>query len=263
MRRHPDPGAAMSPAADSRTPIAAGIAEAIAEPCGSCHARPLGLCGALLPAELDQVAGVTERMRLHAHENLFRAGTLADTVYLVASGALKVYQLLRDGRRQIVAFPYPGDFLGLATGGVHAFTAEALTETVLCRFPLPVFNRLLADVPELRSALAERACDDLNLAQRQMTVLGRKSANERVASFLLQLHAHRSHNCSPLVQLPMTRADIADYLGLTTETVSRAFSHLRVAGAIRLHGAEKAEILKLAELERLASGGGSFGDMGR
>jgi len=135
--------------------VAAGADDctAVSEPCGSCHARPFGLCASLIASQLDRVAHDTDRLRLSGQDSLFQSGTPADTVYFVASGALKLYQLLSDGRRQIVAFPYPGDFLGYGVNALHSFTAEALTETLLCRFPRPVFNQLLADLPDLQQAL--------------------------------------------------------------------------------------------------------------
>lgn len=235
----------------STEPAAAPV---VSDPCGSCHSRTYSLCACLAPGRLENLAQTVTRTRLRAHETLFERGEKAEFVYTVTSGALKLYSLLPDGRRQIVGFPYPGDFLNVGPQESHLFSCEAVTETTLCRFTHSEYAAFLENYRELKQALVERTGDELQLAQMQMTVLGRKTASERVASFLLQLLNKRSQLSANVVHLPMTRTDIADYLGLTTETVSRTFSQFRRDGLINLTISERVGLTNIAALSQLAAG---------
>jgi CRP/FNR family transcriptional regulator len=175
----------------------------------------------------------------------------------MVEGAVKLYKLLPDGRRQITGFLFPGDFLGVALNQTYAYSAEAMTDVRLCRFPRQRMEGLLRDLPKLEHRLLERAGNELVAAQEQMLLLGRKTARERLASFLLSLSARaakRGQPASPL-NLPMSRADIADFLGLTTETVSRTFTQFKKAGVIGLPGQSLVELLQPDALAALAEGG--------
>ena len=167
---------------------------------------------------------------------------------------LRLSRLLPDGRRQVVGFAMVGDFLGLALPERFTVTAEALAPTKLCRFEKRAFAGLVADAPHLLQRLYERAGYELTLAQDHMMLLGRRTAEEKVASFLLGLRARyaRIGQNSVTVELPMGRQDIADHLGLTIETVSRMLTRLDrdkailiVPGGVRL--------LDIARLEELAA----------
>ena len=178
---------------------------------------------------------------------------------MVTQGALKLYTLLADGRRQVTGFMFPGDFLGLSVDDEYAFTVEALESSELWWFSRDTFERFLADHPQVERELYRLAAHELAEAQRQMVLLGRKAAHERLASMFLalQLRAERaSGEPQQVFDLPMSRVDIADYLGLTKETVSRMIAHLRSRGLIRLQSQTRVEVLDRAGLQFVAEGEG-------
>jgi CRP/FNR family transcriptional regulator, anaerobic regulatory protein len=188
---------------------------------------------------------------MEAGRLVFAVGDLAEDVHRLTSGMLKLYKLTQDGRRQVVGFMVPGDFLGLAFGRTYAYSAEAITPAAACRFPRARFFRLLEAFPSLEKEILSRTSTELAAAQDQMLLLGRKTARERLASFLLRLAERRGEHDGP-IELPMSRGDIADYLGLTSETVSRTFTSLRQAGLIELPAAHQLVIRRPAELDRAA-----------
>jgi len=164
------------------------------------------------------------RMRFKRNEEIFGEGEPAHYVYRVVSGAVRTIRFSCDGRRQILAFHLPGDVFGLELGREHALTAEAVAD---CEVSL--IRRSLIDAAAAQEATAAQALlallqRQLQAAQEHALVLGRKGAGERVAAFLLQLADRVSARCE--IDLPMSRADIADYLALTIETVSRAFTQM-------------------------------------
>lgn len=224
------------------------------DPCGVCAARSLSVCGALADAGLRRLNAISDHREFVAGETLAREGDPATQLFNITAGTVRVHKLLPDGRRQIVGFLFPGDFLGLATGERFAFSAEAITAGSACRFPRKAYRQLLREMPELEASLLDRTANELRAAQDQMLLLGRKTAIERFASFLLDLSARsrRPGVEGNEVQLPMTRTEIADYLGLTTETVSRVTSRLKTRGVIRLLTLHSLRIEKPAELAALA-----------
>lgn len=226
------------------------------EPCGSCGARPLGVCAELGGRELKSMACANTTIALDAGAALFHEGDENPYVYNVVDGALKLYRLLPDGRRQITGFLFRGDFLGLGGRGPSSFTAQALTPLQTCRFRRGDFDRLLAALPALERRLVAMAGDELLAAQEQIVLLGRKTAKERVASFLIRSgERQQALGGKPnLVHLPMSRLDIADYLGLTIETVSRTFTQLKTSGLIRLTAVDEVLLAQPQALESLAQG---------
>jgi CRP/FNR family transcriptional regulator len=177
-------------------------------------------------------------------------------VFNVTAGAVKVYKLLADGRRQMTGFLFPGDFLGLANEKTYAYSAEAITHTMLCRFPRRKLQRLLEEYPKMEHRLLAMASHELAAAQEQMLLLGRKTAREKIASFLLMLsrRATQRGQAGDPVSVPMSRNDIGDYLGLTTETVSRAFTQLKQSGSINLLQGGKVKLADRDRLESIAEG---------
>ena len=141
---------------------------------------------------------------------------------------MRLYKLLPDGRRQIVGFALPGDFLGMATSARHSFSADAIGAVAVCRFSKTSFARFIEDKPHLLRRINELAIRELSQAQDHMVLLGRRSAEEKVATFLLGWRDRLVQLRGPAntVPLPMSRQDIADFLGLTIETVSRTFTKL-------------------------------------
>lgn len=220
--------------------------------CSDCGARAFSVCGSLDEAGLDRLDAIAEHLTLGAGQSLIREGDDARHVFNVTSGSVRVYNLLPDGRRQIIGFLFAGDFLGLTSGETHVFSAEAIEPATVCRFVRSEYRALIRDIPALEAALLDRAGHELAAAQNQMLLLGRKTAMERIASFLLALPdldpARRGPNGE--VRLPMTRSEIADYLGLTIETVSRTLTQFQQNSAIELPSSRR---MILRDREALAS----------
>jgi CRP-like cAMP-binding protein len=198
-------------------------------------------------AALDRIGTVVSLRRDQA---LFGEGDPAQYFYKVLTGAVRSCRVLADGRRHIAEFLLPGDFVGIEAAGSHHSIAEAVTDTTLMRYSRPALDRLVQQQPRLGKSLLGLICGELYAAQAQMLLLGRKNAVERLASFLLGM-AERSGEVDRVL-LPMTRCDIADHLGLTTETVSRIFSQLKSQGVIRLGAGSEVELKHRDELEALA-----------
>jgi len=212
----------------------------------------LTLCRGLERQAVSHVVAISSLCKRAAGETLFSEGEAADGAFEVVKGTLRLYKLLPDGRRQIVGFPAAGTLLGLAPEGAHVYSAEAVTDVTLCRYPRASFNRLVDSVPGLARRLWAVTADELRFAQDQLLLLGRKTAAEKVASFLLLLSDQQQ---SPTeVEVPMTRSDIGDYLGLTIETVSRTLTKLKRDKTIGLTSACRITLRDRDQLEALAAG---------
>jgi CRP/FNR family transcriptional regulator len=226
-------------------------------PCEHCEIRGQAPCSVLDCNALAEFKRLGPTLRLSAGQTLFREGDPTSRVFTLTKGSLKLYRLLADGRRQVVGFKFAGDFLGISIDEEHRFTADLIKDTEFCSFPRNRFAAFLSEHPDLEYRLYRLAAHELSAAEEQFVLLGRKSALERVATFLLNL-ADRRRQFAELstasVELPMSRSDIADYLGLTKETVSRAFSVLRSRRLIRLKTMHQVEILDRPALERAAEG---------
>jgi CRP/FNR family transcriptional regulator len=184
---------------------------------------------------------------------IFWEGDDARHVFEVVEGVLRVFRILSDGRRVITGFLYPGDLLGVSLKDHYLYTAEAVTRTKLRRYEHGRFQDEINRSPELRPQLFACLCDEMAAAQDQMVLLARKSAEERVASFLLviarRLGGEQKH---PVVEIPMTRLDMADYLGLTIETVSRTMTRLTNCGVIAPSSRHAIVVRRLGQLAVLA-----------
>lgn len=203
-------------------------------PCAACPVRSLAICAALEPEQLGLLDEINQRVSIDAGATLIAEGDPAHHLFNVSTGTLRVHKLLPDGRRQIIGFLFAGDFVGLAVKQEYAYSVEAIAPSEICRFPRKDLEALLERFPKMGRELFARASDELAIAQDQMLLLGKKTARERVASMLLSLARRaelRGVKNGP-IELPMTRNDIGDYLGLTTETVSRTFTKLRNEGLI-------------------------------
>jgi len=244
------------PAAMSEPVRFHAVLSAKAHPCDTCPARALSICAAMRIEDLGRLATARVTQRVEAGATFIDESEPADHYFNITAGAVKVYKLLPDGRRQITGFLFAGDLLGLAFNGVYAYSAEALTSLSVCRFPRRQLDRLLDDFPMMEKRLLAMASNELAAAQEQMMLLGRKTAHERIASFLLSTadRQERLGGSRDRVQLPMTRSDIADYLGLTTETVSRVFTSLKKRGWILLKSNSEVQVAERDALEELATG---------
>jgi len=226
-------------------------------PCLGCEARRSAVCGVLEGGNLALLRASGHSHKLKEGEPLFHEGDEARQVYTLTHGTLKLYKLLPDGRRQVTGFMFPGDFLGISVDDTHAFSAEALEDTCLCQFRRSRFDEFVEAHPQMERELYRVAAHELAAAQQQMVLLGRKTAAERLASFLLVLfdRSEAEHDAPRrFVRLPMSRSDIADYLGLTKETVSRMITMFRSQRLIRLESLDVVEILNRHRLTELAEG---------
>ncbi|GAB4154026.1 MAG: helix-turn-helix domain-containing protein [Sphingomonadales bacterium] len=178
--------------------------------------------------------------RFARHGEIHAQGEPADKLYKVLTGAVRTAQLLADGRRQIGGFYLPGEVFGLADGEPHGFTAEALAPTTLLVLRRDTLISRAARDPKLSRDLWQLTTAQLARTERHLMVLGRKTALERVACFLLDLSARGGDNDD--IVLPMCRQDIADYLGLTIETVSRMMTRLEQMGLIALPSSRRVRL---------------------
>jgi len=224
-------------------------------PCFGCAVRHLAVCGSLESDALREFKANGPSVDYEAGQTVVFEGDRAANVYSLTSGLIRLSKLLPDGRRQIAGFLFPGDFLGITMEEEHAFTAEAVAPSALCRFPRRQFDDFVADHPALERRLYAVAAHELAAARQQLVLLGRKTASERIASFLLML-ADRcpSMPAGDETDFPMSRADIADYLGLRIETVSREITSLKTARVIQLTGRHSFRILDRGRLDQLAEG---------
>jgi CRP/FNR family nitrogen fixation transcriptional regulator len=210
------------------------------------------------PTSLDELGMTSDsNPRVSLNEFTYRKGAEiygekepADYVYQVKVGAVRSYKLLSDGRRQIGAFHLASDIFGLENGGAHRFTAEAIVDTTV----LLIKRRSLELVAESDAMVARNLLSmtttNLQHAEDHMLLLGRKTSLERVAAFLIEMDKRLT--AASVLALPMSRRDIADYLGLTLETVSRALSRLHELGILGFIGTNQRQIV-LLDRAQLAS----------
>lgn len=226
-----------------------------AEPCASCGARPHSICAAIEPADLARLAAVAVVSGAARGQVFVTEGDAADSFFNVTAGTARLFKSLPDGRRQITGFAGRGHFLGLAVSDSYGFSAEAVEPLEYCRFSRRRLRLLFDDFPALERRLLEIASNELVAAQEQMLLLGRKTARERVASFLLARSGPHAPCAGPSerLHLPMTRGDIADYLGLTIETVSRTLTRLK---GNRLIGMANPSDIVIRDRVGLAEAGG-------
>jgi len=234
------------------SPVAA---DPTGQPCADCAIRCFGVCTALDKVELRELKHLGRHIDFVSCATVFGQEDTTTSVYNLLKGVMRLYKLLPDGRRQIIGFALPGDFLGMGTSARHSFSADAIGAVAVCRFSKTSFARFIEDKPHLLRRINELAIRELSQAQDHMVLLGRRSAEEKVATFLLSWRDRLVQLRGPAntVPLPMNRQDIADFLGLTIETVSRTFTKLerdRVIGiqpgSVRLLDPARAEAMAAA-----------------
>jgi CRP-like cAMP-binding protein len=205
---------------------------------------------------LDKRFGAAAPRVLQAREHIFFEGDAKDHVYQVEKGTMCLYKTLPDGRRQIVDFAYPGDFIGLGAPGDHVFSAQAITLTRLRCLPAGLLHEVARHDPEIGLQLYRALSDQLLAARDLLLTVGQRNATERLAALLFALSRRNERNDADpeRIALPMTRADIADFLSLTIETVSRTFTKLRQSGIIDLVQSSLVVVRDRHTLERLAAG---------
>jgi len=196
--------------------------------CLDCKVRLSSVCASLSDDELMLLDAMAQETTFAPKQSMFGQGQPAHSVYNITAGVVRLYNVLRDGRRQIVGFALPGDFLGLAMRDAFGFSADAIDTVTACAFSRPAYAALVDAKPHLLRRLHQFSTHELTLAQDQMMLLGRRTAEERLICFLLTMQERWGKIGKPsvTVPLPMSRQDIADFLGLTIETVSRTFTKL-------------------------------------
>lgn len=223
--------------------------------CHDCSLSHLCLPDSLLEAEISRLEGIIKRNRpLHKHEYLIRAGDSVQNVYALRSGAIKTYLLNPDGVEQITGFHLPGELIGLDAIGEDGYPSYsvALETSMVCAIPLHQLEELAGLIPGLRKQLLHTMSRELQ-AEHERLSHTRESAEQRLAAFLLNLSARyrrRGLSASNFV-LPMNRSDIGNYLGMTTETVSRLFTRFRDLNLIDSSGRE----LRLLDIQALCQQG--------
>lgn len=247
LRRASSLGQGVDPSADI------GPAASFSD-CTSCMGTHLAVCAALPVDRMDDLNALAGEVRLEAGQMLAREGDVRRYVFTVTSGALRRIRVLPDGRRLVAGFLMPGDFIGFSGASHYRHSIEAINDSVLCSFAHADMRGLCERHPGLEHGLLERACLELDATRNNLMALARMTPLERLAGFLLEMAARRKRQGiggNGLV-LPMTRADIADYLGLTVETVSRSFTRLRQGGMIAASDPHHIELLDPERLRALA-----------
>jgi CRP/FNR family transcriptional regulator len=225
--------------------------------CRSCEARHRAVCGALSDRELAKLASVSGRRRLEPGETVVCDEDDVLAFATILQGVVKLSKLMSDGRQQIVGLQFAPDFLGRPFDDESHLTAEAATHVQLCTFPKGAFERMMREQPELQHRVLRQTLTQLDQAREWMVTLGRKTAREKVASFLLLVASNTDsaeESESRLFELPLARGDMADYLGLTIETVSRQMTALRRDEVIEMEGTRR---IVVQSMRRLAKAGGS------
>lgn len=225
--------------------------------CGDCRLGPLCLPIALSTSEIDQLDDIVKRGRpLNKGEHLFRQAEQFGAVYAVRSGSFKAYSTSDDGTEQVTGFYLPGEILGMdgISSLKHCSSAVALETSTVCEIPFGRLEELSSQMPSLQRRFFQIMGNEITKDQQMLTLLGKNSAEERVASLLLSISSRNHHrNLSPTrFRLSMSRAEIGNYMGLTVETVSRVFSRLQKQEIIDVDNRE-VEILDMAKLKGVAN----------
>lgn len=222
--------------------------------CAECPIRHQAVCARCEPDELEALDEIKYYRSFEAGQTVVWSGDPMDFVGSVVSGIASLTQTMEDGRTQMVGLLLPSDFVGRPGREGAAYDVVATTDLVMCCFRKKPFERVMVDTPHIAQRLLEMTLDELDAAREWMLVLGRKTAREKIAS-LLSIIARRSASLeqsnmigSTVFDLPLTREAMADYLGLTLETVSRQMSALKRDGVIQLEGKRHVTVPDLGKL---------------
>ena len=233
------------------------VEAAIPAQCTSCRVRRRGICAVLTSEELHRLAGQTRHTFHQPGEALTMESDQVTGYATVIDGVIKLSRVLRDGRQQLVGLQFSADLLGRLYASESPLTAEAASDVELCRMPKLVLESLVGTSADLKQRLLDQSLQDLDEAREWMVTLGRKTAAERVASLLLLIAARSVGKDKPLegsvtIDLPLVRNDMADFLGLTIETVSRQISKLRNEGTIVISSHRHVVVPDVERLRRRA-----------
>ncbi|KQN77529.1 Crp/Fnr family transcriptional regulator [Devosia sp. BK] len=219
--------------------------------CQSCEARHQGICGALTPEQLAALAKQTRRVKREAGQELMADAMPMPAYANVLRGVVKLTKVLEDGRQQVVGLQFAPDLLGRPFASESRVSVETASDVELCMIPKPALEALMRDGSPVEHRVMMQALRELDEARDWMVTLGRKTAAEKVASFLYLIATHidpTEEGALGTFDLPLSRADIADFLGLTIETVSRQMSKLKTDRVIEIANYRHVTIVDLTQL---------------
>lgn len=224
------------------------------------RAIPFSDAGAVRRARLlshkqrEAIAAIAVRIHVRKHRIVYHEHTPADSVFIVARGTLKVFRNLPSGRRPVLAFLFAEDLFGLSEAGAYVNTVQAVTDVSLFRMPLQALKDVLVRDAHLQLEMLAKVIHELREAQRHTILVERRAATGRLATFLRLLEAHRGRERSGTIAIPMSRLDVADYLGLSPEAVSRAVRSLQQSKIVTFSGRHTARVIDYPRFDRLATG---------
>jgi len=224
--------------------------------CSICKIRSYSFCRCLNEDQLEIFSKVSFEKKYVDKQNIFFQNDPSAHLFNITEGNVKIYQLLDDGRIQIIGFLYPGDFFGTYRNNKYNYSAEAIGDLRTCVFDQKTLDKYMDQNPVLAKELINQTSYELTLAQDRMTVMGRLNAIEKIANFLINISNQRKRIGWPSnpISLSMTRQDIADYLGLTIETVSREISKLKSSNIIKIISSKQLfinDFEKLGQISKL------------
>lgn len=224
--------------------------------CRDCEARTSGVCGAMTAEQLVELSRYTVRKKVEHGAELHGQGEKLVSYANILKGVVKLTKVMQDGRQQIVGLQFAPDFLGRPFSRESALTAEAATDVEICTVSKAALDRMVGNCSALEHRLHNQALAELDDARDWMLALGRKTAREKVASFLHMLALRHDPDADGDVEfdIPLTRQEIADFLGLTIETVSRQMTRLRMDGVISVTENRKVTIADMDRLQNVAGG---------
>lgn len=221
--------------------------------CSECPVRHRAVCARCDDSELSTLEGMKSYRSYTAGETILWGGDELHFVSSVVKGVATLSRTMEDGRTQLVGLLLPSDFIGRPEREVVVFDVIAITDVTLCCFERKPFAKMVEETPHISRRLMEMALDELDAARDWMLLLGRKTAREKIATFIEMLvrrtHVQGVGGVQPALALPLTRDEIANYVGLTLETVSRQLSSLKRDGVIRFSDRRHFEVLDMAKLQ--------------
>ncbi|BAV63589.1 Crp/Fnr family transcriptional regulator [Sphingobium cloacae] len=222
--------------------------------CDRCEVRGNAICADLACEDRAALSRIGRRVHLQAGQTVMWEGDSSTLVANVIEGTLKLSTSTGDGREQIVGVVYASDFIGRPFGARTPHSVTALTDARLCLYPRAAFDNFAREHSRLEHRLLQRTLNDLDRTRAWMLLLGRKNAREKVATFLLDMARRLPADGNGVIDLPLSRQQIADVLGLTIETVSRQMTDLKRRGVIALEGRRGVCVRDARRLENMAEG---------